>query len=44
MLNKRITTSVLVMILMTSPIQAKSFDMNEWYSDYMNEEYIKLTP
>lgn len=43
MLNKRITTSVLVMILMTSPIQVKSFDMNEWYSNYINEEYTKLT-
>lgn len=43
MLNKRITTSVLVMTFMLSPIQTKAFDMNEWYSDYMNEEYIKLT-
>lgn len=43
MLNKRITTSVLVMTLMLSPIQTKAFDMNDWYSDYMNEEYIKLT-
>lgn len=43
MLNKRITTSVLVMTFMLSPIQTKAFDMNDWYSDYMNEEYIKLT-
>lgn len=43
MLNKRITISVLVMTFMLSPIQTRAFDMNEWYSDYMNEEYIKLT-
>lgn len=43
MLNKRITTSVLVMTFMLSPIQTRAFDMKQWYSDYMNEEYIKLT-
>ena len=43
MLNKRITSSVLAITIMLSPIQTKAFDMNQWYSDYMNEEYIKLT-
>lgn len=43
MLNKRITSSVLAITIMLSPIQTKAFDMNQWYSDYINEEYIKLT-
>ena len=42
-MDKKIIGCALGVTILLSSTHSDAFDLEKWYSDYMNEEYIKLT-